>query len=125
MRVGLDLVEIPRVRSLLSRHGRRLEDRLFTPAEQQLCRSRADPAIHYAGRIAAKEAVRKVVGPVTWTQVEILAAAGGAPRVRLRGQGWAARLRRAGIRHVVVSITHTREWAAAVAIALPESLRRR
>jgi holo-[acyl-carrier protein] synthase len=62
MRVGVDLIEIERVRSALERHGAGFRDRCFTADEQAYCESKANPAQHYAGRFAAKEAVGKALG---------------------------------------------------------------
>ena len=62
MRVGVDLIEIERVRRALERHGDGFRDRCFTAAEREYCESKANPAQHYAGRFAAKEAVGKALG---------------------------------------------------------------
>ena len=61
MRVGLDLIEIARIRRALERYPD-FRDRCFTRAEQEYCDAKANPAQHYAGRFAAKEAVGKELG---------------------------------------------------------------
>ena len=62
LRVGVDLIEIDRVRRALERHGDGFRARCFTAAERAYCDSKPNPAQHYAGRFAAKEAVGKALG---------------------------------------------------------------
>ncbi len=59
--VGIDIIEIDRVRSVLQRHGARFTGRVFLDSERRYCASRRDPARHYAARFAAKEAVVKAL----------------------------------------------------------------
>jgi holo-[acyl-carrier protein] synthase len=108
--VGIDLIEIERIERALQRRPR-LAERLFTPAELDYARARARPGRHLAARFAAKEAVIKALGEgVPPGQIEI--EAGGPPAVRLRGRAAEA----AAEREIAVSLTHSRESAAAVAI---------
>jgi holo-[acyl-carrier protein] synthase len=109
--LGIDLIEIDRVERALERRPR-LAERLFTPAELSYARNRARPGRHLAARFAAKEAVIKALGqPVPPREIEV--ESGEPPRVRLHGR--AAEL--AGERKIVISLTHSRETAAAVALA--------
>ena len=118
MRVGVDLIEIARVRRALERHGDGFRERCFTPEERAYCESRANPAQHYAGRFAAKEAVGKALGSgvrFTWREIEI--AGRPKPGVKLSGstKAWAERV---GAGRIELSMTHSRELAAAVAVVL-------
>jgi holo-[acyl-carrier protein] synthase len=109
--VGIDLIEIERIERALERRPR-LADRLFTADELSYARGRARPGQHLAARFAAKEAVIKALGQgVPLRQIEI--EAGEPPRVRLHGR--AAEV--AGGAEIAISLTHSRESAAAVAIA--------
>ncbi len=109
--VGIDLIEIERVERALERRPR-LADRLFTADELAYARRRARPGRHLAARFAAKEAVIKALGKgVSPKEIEI--EAGEPPTVRLHGR--AAEL--AAETPIAVSLTHSRENAAAVAIA--------
>jgi holo-[acyl-carrier protein] synthase len=109
--VGIDLIEIERVERALERRPR-LADRLFTAGELAYARERARPGRHLAARFAAKEAVIKALGQgVPPKEIEI--EAGEPPRVRLHGR--AAEV--AGEMAIAISLTHSRENAAAVAIA--------
>jgi holo-[acyl-carrier protein] synthase len=109
--VGIDLIEIERIERALERRPR-LAERLFTPAELAYARERARPGRHLAARFAAKEAVIKAIGGdgIGPSQIEI--EPGEPPRVRLSGR--AAEI--AGDGTVSVSLTHSRETAAAVAV---------
>ena len=72
MRIGVDLIEIDRIRRALERPGFR--ERVFTEAERAYCDSRPNPAQHYAGRFAGKEAIGKALGcgvHFTWREIEI------------------------------------------------------
>ena len=114
LRVGLDLIEIERIRSALERP--RFRERCFTPAERDYCDSRANPAQSYAARFAGKEAVGKALGcgvHFTWTEIEI--AGRPRPTVTLAGKtkDWADRM---GVVQVDLSMTHSKGTAAAVAI---------
>ena len=116
-RVGIDLLEIERLERALDRHPR-LASRVFTEAELSYADERARPGRHLAARFAAKEAVVKALGlgsPFGLREIEIIA--GEPPAVSLHGRA-ARAAEDAGVA-VRVSLTHSRELAAAVAIADP------
>jgi holo-[acyl-carrier protein] synthase len=115
MRVGVDLIEIERIRRALDRHPG-FRERCFTEAERAYCESRANPAQHYAGRFAGKEAVGKALGSgvhFTWREIEIRGRP--KPGVLLSG-GTAAWAERVGAGRIELSMTHSRELAAAVCV---------
>jgi holo-[acyl-carrier protein] synthase len=116
-RVGVDLIEIERVRRALDRYPR-FRERCFTAAEREYCDSRPNPAQSYAGRFAAKEAIGKALGigvarAFAWRDIEIVGRP--KPSVRLSGRVriWAARVNAGAID---LSMSHSRELANAVAI---------
>ncbi|MER3409536.1 MAG: holo-[acyl-carrier-protein] synthase [Thermoleophilia bacterium] len=116
VRVGLDLIEVSRVRRALERYPG-FRGRCFTQAEREDCESRPNPAQHYAGRFAGKEAVGKALGfgvarAFAWREIEI--AGRPKPAVRLSGRV-EARARSLGVEAIDLSLTHSRELAAAVA----------
>jgi holo-[acyl-carrier protein] synthase len=117
MTVGLDLIEIERIRRALERYPR-FRDRCFTAAEQAYCDSRPNPAQSYAARFAGKEAVGKALGfgvarAFAWRDVEIVGRP--KPSVRLSGKiaAWAERV---GAGAIDLSMTHSRDLASAVAV---------
>jgi holo-[acyl-carrier protein] synthase len=115
--VGVDLIEIERIRRALERHGDSFKRRCFTDDEIAYCDGKPNPPQHYAGRFAAKEAVGKALGSgvyFTWKEIEVRGRP--KPGVQLHGRtaGWAEKV---GVTHVELSMTHSRELAAAVALA--------
>ena len=118
MRVGVDLIEIERIRRALERYGDGFRARCFTDEERAYCDSKPNPSQHYAGRFAAKEAVGKALGSgvyFTWKEIEIRGRP--KPGVHLSGRTatWAGKVN-AG--RIELSMTHSRELAAAVAVVL-------
>src|SRR5436190_18596619 len=117
MKVGVDLIEIERVRRALERYPR-FRDRCFTPDEQAYCESRPNPAESYAGRFAGKEAVGKALGfgvarAFAWKDIEIVGRP--KPSVRLSGRvaAWAEGV---GAGQIDLSMTHSRELASATCV---------
>jgi holo-[acyl-carrier protein] synthase len=120
--IGLDLVEIERIRALLQKHGPRFCEKTFTAAERAYCDSHRDPAPSYAARFAAKEAVGKALGTgiaegVTLTDIEVTRATNGAPSLVLHGGAQALALG-LGIHKWLITLTHTNTTAAASVVAL-------
>ena len=110
--VGIDLLEIERIELALQRHPR-LAERVFTEAERDYAAARARPGRHLAARFAAKEAVVKALGLSGGFGLrEIEVVAGEPPTVSLSGRAAEA----AGGERVEISLTHSRDFAAAVAI---------
>lgn len=115
--VGTDIIEIERVAAAIERPGFR--ERVFSPAERAYC-DLARGAERYAGRFAAKEAVAKALGiPLNWREVEILPRESGAPEVRLSGSA----RERLGARRLLVTISHCRGYAVAVALVEGEQIK--
>lgn len=118
---GIDLVRIDRIADMLSRHGEHFLNRCFTPDEQTYCHDHAEPAQHFAGRFAAKEAVLKALGTgwrgqIAWTDIEVLRDGAGRPSIRLDGQ-CALIAGQIGIKQWHISISHAGDYATASAIA--------
>jgi holo-[acyl-carrier protein] synthase len=64
--IGIDLVEVGRIRDLLNKHGKKFKLKTFTQHEIEYCDSKSKPEIHYAARFAAKEAAAKALGTGIW-----------------------------------------------------------
>ena len=128
---GIDLIEIDRIQKALERHGERFLKRIFTDAELAPLRSKkivnAEPrviAAELAARFAAKEACSKAlgtgIGPVSWKDMEVMNESSGKPTLRLSGR--AAQIAGfLGYTTWSVSLTHSRDMAAAVVVCLGES----
>jgi holo-[acyl-carrier protein] synthase len=119
--LGFDVTEIPRIADALSRYGDRFMHRVFTDGEVDDCSRRRVPAMHFAGRFAAKEAAMKALGTghslgVLWRDVEVVRR-GGPPQLQLHG-GAERRLLAIGGRRSLVTITHTDTLAMAQVMIL-------
>ncbi|MCB1211322.1 MAG: holo-ACP synthase [Verrucomicrobiales bacterium] len=115
--LGIDLVEVERIRALLERHGDRFKQRTFTAGEVAYCDACADPAIHYAARFAAKEAGAKALGTgfaegVSWMDIEVTRAENGCPSLVFHN-GAKTRATALGVKRCLLSLTHTTELASA------------
>jgi len=120
--IGIDVAEVERIAAAIERHGEAFLTRLFTPAERSYCDSKKSPALHYAARFAAKEAVAKALGTgigahANWLDLEISHDAAGAPKLLLHGQA-AAYATAHGITSIPISLTHAKAYAAANAVAV-------
>ena len=120
--LGLDLVEVDRIRGLLQRTGDAFKQKIFTAEEVAYCDANADPAIHYAARWAAKEAVAKALGTgfsdgVSWADIAVQRQPNGAPQIHLSGRA-AALAAALGIQKWLLALTHTHTTAAASAVGL-------
>ena len=125
--VGLDLVQIDRIRSARERHGARFLRRVFTDAEIESCLRRADPDPSLAARFAAKEAGMKALGTgwaqgVGWRDLEVVASSNAPPRMALSGKA-AERAASLGVGAVRLSLTHEAGVAAAVVLFEAEERR--
>src|SRR5262245_27538347 len=119
--LGLDATEIDRIADTIERYGERFLRRIFTEGEVAYCSRRAEPAIHFAGRFAAKEAAMKALGTghsqgVLWRDVEVVRR-GGPPQLQLHG-GAARRFAAMGGQSSLLTITHTDALALAHVLIL-------
>jgi len=115
--IGIDIVEVSRIESAIERLGRRFVERIFTEAEARYCDGRPSPAVHFAGRFAAKESAMKALGTgwgegVAWRDVEILASDTGSPRIVFHATAL-DRFHALGATCALVSISHTSTTAIA------------
>lgn len=122
--IGIDVVEVERISSAIERHGEAFLAKIFTSAERAYCDSRKYPAMHYAARFAAKEAAAKALGTGIGAHaglhdLEVVHDANGAPDLRLVGAALAFAAKH-GITRIMISLSHSREHAAANAVALCE-----
>ena len=119
--VGIDLVDLERVRALLANKGERVMARLFSDREREYLATRSDAAGPAAARIAAKEAVYKAMQSlrgaraIGWREIEVSRDPDGKPAIALHGL--AARLSdESGGLRIQISLTHSATSAGAIAV---------
>ena len=117
--LGIDIIEVARIRSSHEKFGERFLKRILHPNEIAYCLSHRDPGPFLAARFAAKEAISKAFGTgigaqLGWQDLEVARKESGEPFVILHERGQALlNARRA--RAVLISLSHTQSLATAVA----------
>ena len=112
--IGTDLVDIDRIKISIKKYQTKFLDRVFSAEEQEYCQSKTNPAIHYAGRFAAKEAIIKSIKSsgfdkhIELRSISIINNADGSPYVNLDLEYNGS---------VKVSISHTETHAIAFALS--------
>jgi len=122
LRMGVDVVEIRRVRESLDCFGARFTLRLFTEDEiSYAMNAEGQEAPRLAARFAAKEATIKALDlgetGINWRDIEVQKLPGGACSLALHGRV-AAQARQLGVCEIALSLSHDGDYAAAVVTAL-------
>jgi len=117
---GIDIIEVTRIQASYERFGDRFLQRILHPEEIGYCLSHRVPGPFLAARFAAKEAISKAFGTgigaqLGWHDMEVRRKESGEPYVILHGNGIEL-LKSRGAKQVLISLSHTQEHAAAVAI---------
>tara|TARA_B100001971_G_C18047558_1_gene461018 strand:+ start:76 stop:435 length:360 start_codon:yes stop_codon:yes gene_type:complete len=112
--IGIDIIEIARVKRAITRRGENFLKRVYTESELKLYRRK--PA-SLAARFAGKEAVIKALQTKgdSLREIEILTELGGRPQVKLHGKA-KKQADELGLAHLAISLSHSREYAIAFAI---------
>ena len=118
--IGIDIIEVARVKASYKRFGQRFLNRVLLADEIAYCLTHKNPAPFIAARFAAKEAISKAFGTgigaaLGWRDLEIRRKESGEPFVILHGKGKELLTARNG-RAVLVSLSHTKDHAAAMAV---------
>ena len=118
--LGIDIIEVERVAASREKFGERFLNRILHPAEIAYCLSHKNPAPFLAVRFAGKEAISKAFGTgigaaLGWHDMEICRKESGEPFVVLHGKGKEL-LEKRGVRIVLISLSHTENYATAVAL---------
>ena len=119
--IGMDATEIERVERAIARFGDRFLHRVFTDGEIAYATRRRNPAPHFAGRFAAKEAAMKALGTghsqgVLWKDIEVIRK-GGPPQLQFHG-GAARRFALLKANGALLTITHSETLAIAQVLLL-------
>jgi len=118
---GIDIIEVDRIKNSIQKYSDRFKKKIFTQKEIDYCHSQADPAKHFAARFTVKEAVLKcfgtgLTGGILWKDIEVDKLNSGQPVLNLHGNGKKL-FNKLNLKHIHVSITHDKTYAAAHAIA--------
>ena len=115
--IGVDIVEIARIRKSIESAGDGFLEKVFTPQEITYCKSKHNMHQHFAARFAAKEAVSKALstgwqGEFRWKSVEVVNDISGQPRIALHGT---LKDRLAGAA-ILVSLSHSESHVVAMIV---------
>jgi len=117
--IGIDLVEVDRIEKLIKKYPKFL-NRFFTKSEVEYCNAKKNRSIHFAGKFAGKEAVIKSIGEgnksLKLKEIEISTNKNSIPTVILHGTALSF-AKDKNIERILISITHTKEHAIAIAYA--------
>ena len=118
--LGIDIIEVGRIRESHQKFGERFTKRVLRPDEIAYCLQHRDPAPFLAARFAAKEAVSKAFGTgigsaLGWQDIEVRRRDSGEPYVVLHDKGQALFAARQAAR-LLISLSHTQNYASAIAI---------
>ncbi len=109
--IGIDIIEVERMEKAIKRWGDRFLEHVFCPEEIKYARSHKFSAQHFAGRFAAKEAILKAIGNnahVHWKDMLVVNDQQGKPVCFYRDRNFK--------HHILISISHTENYAVANAI---------
>ncbi len=117
--LGTDILEIERFKGVLTQHGQKFLDKLFSINEQEYCNRYQDPTSRYTVRFCAKEAVVKSLGvgfgkEIAFLDIEILNDPSGKPTVKLSAKAST----HFGHPSFHISLSHSKNYATATVIAL-------
>lgn len=116
--IGIDLIEVEKIATSIGSES--YLQKVFTEAEIKECRSVSNSAERFAGKFAAKEAFMKAVGKgirqgAWFTQIEVLNEESGEPYVSVNGE-MESSMKEMGVKTIHISVTHTKNTAAAIVI---------
>ena len=115
--IGIDLIEVSRIKQTIARFGERFRNRIFSTREQNFCESQNEKYLSYATRFAAKEAFSKALGTglrgkISWRDIVVIDNEKSRPELEINGR--AKKL--LNERKTFLSITHTENYASAIVI---------
>jgi len=121
--IGIDLIEVQRIKKLLSKHNSRFPLMVFTEKEILYCQRTKNLNVQsqcFAARFSAKEAFFKAIGTglrdgLRWKDVEVSNDALGKPYLCLRNRALET-VQEVNVTQIQLSISHSKNYATAVVI---------
>lgn len=119
--LGVDIIETKRIKKAIQKWGNRFKKRVFSTSEVSYCDEKSFPEIFFAGRFCAKEAAMKALGTglsqgVVWKDFEVIKTRSGKPELKISDKIQ----KRIGKGKIIISLSHTHDYAIAVALFLKE-----
>lgn len=116
--VGIDIIEIDRIKESIDRFGDHFLNKIYTPVELEYCLSKHNKYQHFAARFAAKEAIYKALSDewgkdISWHDMEIMNKPNGLPIVKFSGN--LAEFANMD-KDIKISMSHSDNYVACVAI---------
>lgn len=123
--IGTDICDIRRIEQSIEKHGERFLKKIFTQGERDYCQKKARPAMSFAKRFAAKEAIAKALagpetGSLSWQSVEVQNDPSGRPIAILNGKALErlnSQIESGYVGHIHLSLSDDFPYATAFAIA--------
>lgn len=112
--IGTDIVEIERIKNSIHNYGVKFLEKIFTPIEIKYCYDKKNCYLHFAGRFAAKESIKKaifsskIINQIDFRSIEIVNDSHGVPVVRVNET--------LKIKNSQLSISHEKKYAVAFAL---------
>ena len=112
--IGTDIISIDKIENTIEKYGQRFFDKIFTNQEMKVASLKSYKISHFAGKFAAKEAVKKailsseIINRINLKDIEVLYNKGGAPIIRININ--------IPYKYIHVSISHSDNDAVASAI---------
>ena len=113
--IGTDIVYIPRIHNLIEEKGIEFLKKLFSDEEILYCNENAVPSIHFSGKYAAKEAIKKaligknILDFISLKDIKILNKPNKVPYVQF-SSNISLNLK------IDISISHEKQYAIAFAL---------
>lgn len=115
-KIGIDIVEISRIKNSVNKYKNKFLDRVFTEKELDYSKNKNSKFSHLAARFCGKEAVMKAFGcAFDFKQIEILNDKEGAPKVKLYGRAL-KKAKEKKVRNIEISLSHCKQYAVASVI---------
>jgi len=119
--LGIDIIETKRIKMALLRWGERFKKRVFSSSEVSYCEKKKNAEVSFGARFCAKEAAMKALGTgvsqgVGWKDFEVVNTKSGKPELKVSDKIQ----KRMGKGKMILSLSHTREYAVAVVLLSKE-----
>ncbi len=119
LRLGADLVYIPRIERLISQYGNRFINKIFTSEEVEYASKKAKYVFHLASAFSIKEAFFKATGgysPFSWKEIIVKRTPfSGAPFIELKGKALEVFKKLRGNK-ILVSISHEKDYVIGIVL---------